>query len=141
MATIHNIIRERVMQYRDDDDDVDALTKALMWKIERWSKHSYFGVIDINEAIYIDCMTSRMLAQIPDDLPDSLEDLLEEIHTMTPVEALVVVDDVYVPNWSEPCGNCHREEVFYWSVQTRSGDEPATDFFRCLHCGSRWTSS
>ncbi|MEM1737670.1 MAG: transcription factor S [Nitrososphaerota archaeon] len=36
------------------------------------------------------------------------------------------------------CPNCEAREAYYWSVQTRSADEPMTQFFRCRKCGHTW---
>lgn len=36
------------------------------------------------------------------------------------------------------CGKCHGRECHYFSLQTRSGDEPMTVFVCCLDCGHRW---
>ncbi len=36
------------------------------------------------------------------------------------------------------CPKCGNREAYYWSVQTRSADEPMTQFFRCTKCGYTW---
>lgn len=36
------------------------------------------------------------------------------------------------------CPNCGAREAYYWSIQTRSADEPMTQFFRCRRCGHTW---
>jgi DNA-directed RNA polymerase subunit M len=36
------------------------------------------------------------------------------------------------------CRKCGHNEAFWWIQQTRSGDEPATRFFRCVRCGNTW---
>jgi len=36
------------------------------------------------------------------------------------------------------CPNCGAREAYYWSVQTRSADEPMTQFFKCKKCGHTW---
>ncbi len=46
-------------------------------------------------------------------------------------EVLPKVTDVHCPQ----CGN---REAYWWSVQTRSADEPMTQFFRCTQCGHTW---
>ena len=38
----------------------------------------------------------------------------------------------------EICPKCKNREAFYWSVQTRSADEPATIFYRCTKCKHTW---
>ncbi|MCS7142876.1 MAG: transcription factor S [Aigarchaeota archaeon] len=36
------------------------------------------------------------------------------------------------------CPACGNREAYWWSVQTRSADEPTTQFFRCTGCGHTW---
>lgn len=36
------------------------------------------------------------------------------------------------------CSKCKKKKVSYYELQTRSADEPMTQFFTCLHCGHRW---
>jgi len=72
------------------------------------------------------------------------------------------VYDVYPDNWSElldkkikrdklkyemkpqamtdqfKCRKCGSRSCSYYEVQTRSADEPMTQFISCLDCGNRW---
>ena len=36
------------------------------------------------------------------------------------------------------CGRCKSRECSYYEVQTRSADEPMTQFITCLNCNNRW---
>ena len=36
------------------------------------------------------------------------------------------------------CGKCGNNQAVWWIQQTRSGDEPATRFFKCLKCNYTW---
>ncbi|MEM2052134.1 MAG: transcription factor S [Candidatus Caldarchaeum sp.] len=36
------------------------------------------------------------------------------------------------------CPTCGHNEAKWWTVQTRSADEPMTQFFRCVKCGHTW---
>ena len=36
------------------------------------------------------------------------------------------------------CPNCGHNEAYWWTVQTRSADEPMTQFFRCVKCNHTW---
>tara|TARA_B100001094_G_scaffold322923_2_gene372978 strand:- start:156 stop:686 length:531 start_codon:yes stop_codon:yes gene_type:complete len=36
------------------------------------------------------------------------------------------------------CNRCGSRETSYYEVQTRSADEPMTQFITCLQCNSRW---
>ena len=48
----------------------------------------------------------------------------EEVRTLPKVKAL--------------CPKCGHNEAYYWELQTRSADEPATRFFKCVKCGHTW---
>ena len=36
------------------------------------------------------------------------------------------------------CRKCNSRSCSYYEVQTRSADEPMTQFINCLNCGNRW---
>jgi DNA-directed RNA polymerase subunit M/transcription elongation factor TFIIS len=36
------------------------------------------------------------------------------------------------------CSRCGKRECTYYEMQTRSADEPMTQFIRCLNCGKQW---
>ncbi|MDG6933807.1 MAG: transcription factor S [Nitrososphaerota archaeon] len=36
------------------------------------------------------------------------------------------------------CPKCGNMEAQWWFLQTRSGDEPPTQFYRCTACGHTW---
>ncbi|KAI8465250.1 MAG: transcription factor S-II, central domain-containing protein [Monoraphidium minutum] len=36
------------------------------------------------------------------------------------------------------CGKCKQRKVTYYQLQTRSADEPMTNFCTCTVCGNRW---
>ena len=36
------------------------------------------------------------------------------------------------------CGKCKSQNLNNWEKQTRSADEPMTQFFNCLDCGQSW---
>lgn len=36
------------------------------------------------------------------------------------------------------CPYCHYSEAYFTSIQTRSADEPMTQFFTCTKCLKRW---
>ena len=39
------------------------------------------------------------------------------------------------PTTETKCPKCENNLAYTWQVQTRSGDEGATQFFRCTKCG------
>jgi len=60
----------------------------------------------------------------------------------SPREAILVIDREVkletLPKARVECPRCGHLEAYYWEVQTRAGDEPATRFFRCVKCGFTW---
>ena len=36
------------------------------------------------------------------------------------------------------CGKCKSKKTTYYSLQTRSADEPMTNFITCTNCENRW---
>ena len=36
------------------------------------------------------------------------------------------------------CPKCNNEEAYFWTSQTRAGDEAETKFFRCTKCKHTW---
>lgn len=36
------------------------------------------------------------------------------------------------------CPSCSAGQAYFMEVQTRSADEPATIFYKCVDCGHRW---
>ncbi|MCD6458461.1 MAG: transcription factor S [Thermofilum sp. ex4484_82] len=50
----------------------------------------------------------------------------------------VAEDEILLPRTKIICPKCGNNEAYYWMRQTRSGDEPATRFFKCTKCGYTW---
>lgn len=36
------------------------------------------------------------------------------------------------------CPECGHKKAFYWTRQTRAGDEPETQFYKCEKCKHQW---
>ncbi len=45
--------------------------------------------------------------------------------------------DVF-PTISTICPKCGHKEAYFWTSQTRAGDEAETKFFRCIKCKHTW---
>ena len=43
-----------------------------------------------------------------------------------------------LPEIEIECPKCKFDRAVYWLVQTRSGDEAETKFYRCLKCKHTW---
>ncbi len=45
--------------------------------------------------------------------------------------------DVF-PVTNATCPKCGHKEAYFWTSQTRAGDEAETKFFRCTKCKHTW---
>ena len=43
-----------------------------------------------------------------------------------------------LPTIKIECENCGNDEAVWWMLQTRSADEPTTQFYRCTKCKNTW---
>lgn len=43
-----------------------------------------------------------------------------------------------LPKIKAECPKCGNKEAYYWTMQTRAGDEAETRFYRCTKCGYTW---
>ena len=42
------------------------------------------------------------------------------------------------PVIAETCKKCGHGECYFWTIQTRAGDEAETKFFKCTKCEHTW---
>ncbi|MGQ0605435.1 MAG: transcription factor S [Candidatus Nitrosotenuis sp.] len=43
-----------------------------------------------------------------------------------------------LPTITIECEKCGHDEAVWWMLQTRSADEPTTQFYRCSKCSHTW---
>lgn len=43
-----------------------------------------------------------------------------------------------LPLTNTECPKCKHSRAYYWTLQTRAGDEPETKFLRCEKCKHTW---
>lgn len=43
-----------------------------------------------------------------------------------------------LPTIEIPCEQCDNNKAVWWMLQTRSVDEPTTQFYRCTKCNYTW---
>ncbi|MFM8659582.1 MAG: transcription factor S [Candidatus Nitrosotenuis sp.] len=43
-----------------------------------------------------------------------------------------------LPTIKKDCERCGNDEAVWWMLQTRSADEPTTQFYRCSKCAHTW---
>ncbi len=62
----------------------------------------------------------------------------EKIDERKEVPVVSSKDGQTFPIISEQCKDCGNEKAYFWTVQTRSGDEAETKFFKCTKCEFTW---
>ena len=43
-----------------------------------------------------------------------------------------------LPTIKIDCAKCGNDQAVWWMLQTRSADEPTTQFYRCIKCNHTW---
>src|SRR3989338_3287476 len=54
------------------------------------------------------------------------------------VEVIEKSDIETLPKIQADCEKCGHKKAFYWTMQTRAGDEPETKFMKCEKCRYTW---
>ena len=70
--------------------------------------------------------------------PDSNKPEKTVIENKEQIEVIDEKDKGDMPTAEVNCPKCSNRKAYWWMVQTRSGDEPTTQFFRCLKCKHTW---
>ena len=47
-------------------------------------------------------------------------------------------DKITAPITEIECPKCHNNQAYYWTRQTRAGDEGETKFHQCTKCKHKW---
>jgi DNA-directed RNA polymerase subunit M len=61
----------------------------------------------------------------------------EKINAKTEVPVISNKEEI-LPIVLEKCKKCKHEKAYFWTIQTRAGDESETKFFKCVKCGYTW---
>lgn len=64
---------------------------------------------------------------------------ITETVTKKEKEVEVIEKDIEIlPKTDAKCDKCGHKTAFFWTLQTRAGDEPETKFLKCEKCGNTW---
>jgi transcription factor S len=62
----------------------------------------------------------------------------EKIEAKKEIPIVSNKDTQTFPIIKEKCKKCDNSKAYFWTVQTRSGDEAETKFFKCTKCEFTW---
>ena len=62
----------------------------------------------------------------------------EKLDTSNKVAVVKESDLTTYPIVEIKCTSCKNKEAYFWTMQTRSSDEPETKFYKCLKCDHTW---
>lgn len=64
----------------------------------------------------------------------------ELIKTESEKKEIIIIEDNRpdLPTTERQCPRCSCDRAYWWLIQTRSADEPPTQFFRCVECKHTW---
>ena len=66
---------------------------------------------------------------------------IESIEKMKEKQKIGIIKDKdtdVFPVISAVCPKCGHREAYFWTAQTRAGDEAETRFFKCTKCKHTW---
>ena len=64
---------------------------------------------------------------------DKAEDTKSELNVLDENEGKETLPTIKID-----CEKCGNNEAVWWMLQTRSADEPTTQFYRCTKCNHTW---
>lgn len=66
---------------------------------------------------------------------------IESSEKIEKAETIAVINegqDEINPIVNITCNKCKHKEAYFWTMQTRAGDESETKFYRCVKCKFTW---
>ncbi len=70
--------------------------------------------------------------------PEKVEKVIQIIKKEKEIETLEKEIEVHPLTTDTECPKCGNTTAYYWEVQTRASDEPATKFLKCEKCKHIW---
>jgi len=62
----------------------------------------------------------------------------ESIETASKIGIITDKDTDVFPVINANCKKCNNKEAYFWTSQTRAGDESETKFYKCTKCKYTW---
>jgi len=127
---IEKSIYNRILNYADDHNVSKDWSDIIFTHI--YKQHACFVLSRLadNPDLIRKIVTKEILAKDVGFLTD--EDIQAAVAPETRVDTEEVADGIF------QCRQCGSKKTTYYSLQTRSADEPMTNFITCVECGNRW---
>lgn len=162
---VYGIIKSRCVFLSDEDkinferglynftlDDAKSRAVHAVWENPEFTQlyliHARRVIANLDPTSYVG--NARLLARFREkefkahDIPYmSYSDLFPEkwgamIELAIKREAKMLEVDKSMATEMFKCSRCGKRQCTYYEMQTRSADEPMTQFIRCLNCGKQW---
>ena len=87
------------------------------------------GLLSCPKCKYVKGKTTKSIKEKPEEINSEFLVMDEsDLNQAKGLESTIKID----------CEKCHNQEGVWWSLQTRSADEPETRFYRCIKCNFTW---
>jgi len=86
-----------------------------------------------NSNSVLSCPKCSYTESSPKDTKKGKEEIKSELNVLAENEGKETLSTIKID-----CEKCGNNEAVWWMLQTRSADEPTTQFYRCIKCSHTW---
>jgi DNA-directed RNA polymerase subunit M/transcription elongation factor TFIIS len=97
-----------------------------------WENKIFTHVYKLKACNILNTLTESMIENIETKKISAKNIAFEKETAEDTVDESEVTDGIF------QCRKCGSKKTTYYSLQTRSADEPMTNFITCVHCKHRW---
>ena len=86
-----------------------------------------------NSKSVLSCPKCGYTESSPKETKKGKEEIKSELNVLAENEGKETLSTIKID-----CEKCGNNEAVWWMLQTRSADEPTTQFYRCIKCSHTW---
>ena len=75
---------------------------------------------------------------VTEQYPKGLGKTSEKIEDKKKIAIILEKETEVHPIIDQECKKCQNKKAYFWTIQTRAGDEAETKFFKCTKCEVTW---